>query len=276
MGKGFAELFSESLLEYGDKFVSYLKVFLFLYLIPSIIYVSVLFGLIISFIGIEGISKLASSNVDSFVMTREISKELMNLLPMSFWIIFSVLTLVMIIFNFLMNLSYLHISLSKKEKVSFREAFRVAKHYFWKYLGLVIVITVFLILLFLLLIIPGIIFMVYWIFAIYIFIGENKGVSESLRASKKIVKGHWWKVFGFLLLIVIIAFAVIGIFSFVPFVGDLVPNLVILPFIYLFFKNFYLDLRGAKVVPEKLKVVKKIVRKKAKKKTSRRKVSRKK
>jgi hypothetical protein len=245
MVKGFAELFSESFSEYGNKFVSYLKVFVFLYLIPSIIYLIAIFGLAISFIGFENISKLADSIKSSSGMNPEIAKEIMKLLPLNFWLIFAALTLVMIIFSFLMQLSYLHIALSKKSKVSFSEAFRVAKKYFWRYVGFSIVTLFFLAVLFLLLIIPGIIFMVYWVFAVYILVGENKGILESLSASKKLVKGRWWKVFGFFLLIVILAIVVDATFSFVPLIGSIVPNLVVLPFIYLFFKNFYLDLRGS-------------------------------
>ncbi len=46
--------------------------------------------------------------------------------------------------------------------------------------------------------------MIFWIFASYIFIGENKGILESLKISHQIVKGKWWKVFGWTLLFVLI------------------------------------------------------------------------
>lgn len=51
-------------------------------------------------------------------------------------------------------------------------------------------------LLFFLLIIPGIIYLVYW--SLSIFVVLDKGISEkkALNYSKDLVKGHWWRVLG--------------------------------------------------------------------------------
>jgi hypothetical protein len=47
----------------------------------------------------------------------------------------------------------------------------------------------------LLFIIPGIIFAIFWAFASYVYLIEKAGVFESIRGSKKLVKGRWWSVF---------------------------------------------------------------------------------
>lgn len=83
-----------------------------------------------------------------------------------------------------------------------------------------IVMGIFLIVLFLLLIIPGIIYLVYWAFALYAVALSNKSGREALRYSKKIVNKRWWTVLGYNILYAIIGFIlsipviiVLGIFS---------------------------------------------------------------
>ena len=120
-----------------------------------------------------------------------------------------------------------------------------------------------------LLIIPGIIFGVFWIFAVYIFFSEKGTIRSSLKKSRKIVNGKWWRIFGSILLLVIIVSFISGIIGFpaqlamaiFTFAGGLLPTWTILfsgvmqvisgivsmligVFMILFFKNFYFDLKG--------------------------------
>lgn len=94
---------------------------------------------------------------------------------------------------------------------------------------------------FILLVIPGIIFMVWFGFAKFIFVGENKNIKESIKQSKLIVRGKFWPVLGrtivFDLFIIIIQMA----FTLIPYgVGSLVSQLfgalIILPY-YLLYKE---------------------------------------
>lgn len=78
---------------------------------------------------------------------------------------------------------------------------RAALKRFWDGLLLTIVTTVLLALLFALFIVPGVIFSVYWTFAYFALVLDGKGVIGSLRHSTAIVRGNWWKVFGYLLLL---------------------------------------------------------------------------
>ena len=52
-------------------------------------------------------------------------------------------------------------------------------------------------LLLLLLIVPGIIFAVYWIFFIYILVLKDISISKTFEYSKKLVKWRWWEIFGY-------------------------------------------------------------------------------
>lgn len=69
----------------------------------------------------------------------------------------------------------------------------------------------------LLLVIPGIIYALRTTFAPVIIVGENKAYRAALQRSKDAVKGHSWRIFGTLLLLVILLFVlpflVIGLAS---------------------------------------------------------------
>ena len=172
--------------------------------------------------------------------------------------------------------------------MSIKETLAGGKKYFWRFFGFYIVYIILIIFLSLLFIIPGIIFGVYWIFASYVFIGENKGIFESLKTSRSIIKGNWWKVFGWILLFGLIAIGISLIFyivagainsaiglpslikiisqgitqddivaqispftliitSFITNIFDSLASLILYPLIILFFKNFYLDMKKAKL-----------------------------
>jgi len=78
--------------------------------------------------------------------------------------------------------------------------------------------------LFLLLIVPGIIFAVYWMFVLYVVILKDETAFDAMSYSKSLVKGRWWKtlgysiVFGLLGLIVslFLGFILGGIAYFLP------------------------------------------------------------
>ncbi len=74
--------------------------------------------------------------------------------------------------------------------------------------------------LFLLLIIPGLIFAVFWYFTLYIVLYYGKTGMDAMKESKSIVTGRWWKTLGYMLLIGIISALAIGII--VALIGALV------------------------------------------------------
>jgi len=242
MGKGFWELFGDSISEYGSKFVIILKTFLFLYLIPFVIFGLVIWGvlsanlggkssaldLIASEGGIQGIFNIAFGNWAAMG---------------AMIVLFIVIFLLAIVFIVLLYSSFINISFAKDGKIGFKKVFNTSKKYFWKYLGLGIVLAILLTILYLLLVIPGIIFTVYWAFAAFILIKENVNIGESMKRSKALVRGKWWRVFGYLLLVYIIYFIVAFVVGFIPIFADLVSMLVLTPFVVIFLKNFYLELK---------------------------------
>lgn len=66
---------------------------------------------------------------------------------------------------------------------------------FWPYLGLAILSTIGIVLGLILLIVPGIMLMVRWSAASGFVIGEQLGITDSLKASWDATKGHGWAIF---------------------------------------------------------------------------------
>jgi hypothetical protein len=107
-----------------------------------------------------------------------------------------------------------------------------------------ILTNIFLILLFLMLIIPGIIYSVYWTFNLYSVVLCDKFGKGAMDYSKSLVKGRWWKVLSYAALInilVVIFSLIIGavfsaIFSFIKvmtggetifeFLGYMLSNII--------------------------------------------------
>lgn len=80
----------------------------------------------------------------------------------------------------------------RSSRFSFRELLTSSRRSFFKYLGFSLVSFIFLIGLFLLLIIPGIIFSVYWLLGSFVFFNEKKNIRESLKKSRELISGRWW------------------------------------------------------------------------------------
>ena len=254
----FGELFGKSWQEYKSNFRVFLIIFLLLSVIPSIIYFAGSMPFNLKFLQFTG---SGLSEMFSLVL------QLKYLIPAI------ILGILMFLLGLLMSASFVYNSLYRKKEMSVRETLLGGKKYFWKYFLFSIVYFVFLALLFLLFIIPGIIFLIFWIFASYILIGENKGILESLKTSHDIVRGKWWRVFGFALLFglimiaISIGFSIVGgivniiiglphlikgatqtsfvyiLTEFVRTLANLGAGLITAPWSILFFKNFYLDLK---------------------------------
>lgn len=72
------------------------------------------------------------------------------------------------------------------------------------------------------LIIPGIIFSVYWAFAVYATIIGGKSGFDAMNYSKSLVKGRWWKTLGYFIVLGILQ---ILIFWIITYVGTMVVDL---------------------------------------------------
>jgi len=278
----FSSLFQKSVDDYKSNFKPILK--LVLIFSGIILLVSMLFQ-VISYISNETVFQIAS-NPD---LIEQYNTGLITF-PLYYSISNVILSLISFFLTLFVSASLISVSV-KKSKFSYKDLFEMGKSKYWKYFGLSIVTGIFILLLTLLLIIPGIIFGVYWAFVAYVFFDKDKKIMDSLKESRKIVKGRWWKTFGYILLfglisllIMIVAsvvelptylimmanifsstdisLAVLIISSVTSMIYQFLVALVISPLFILFLKNFYLEMKkGVKESPEKkLKETKKKVK----------------
>lgn len=121
-------------------------------------------------------------------------------------------------------------------KISVKQAFNYASKIYWKFLLLSVLLTLILGFGFVLLIIPGILFMVWYSFSRFIVVEDNKiGVIAALNRSKNLVKNRFWAIFARVI--------VFGIFTLLagmlPFVSTVFGALFVLP-LYLLYRELVL------------------------------------
>jgi hypothetical protein len=98
---------------------------------------------------------------------------------------------------------------------------------------------------FLLFIIPGIILIVWFFLVSYVVVVEKTGPIQTLKRSKKLVKGHFWGVLGRLTLIFFLSTLVSALLIRLGFIGPIV-NLLLSPLWMIFGYLIYQDLAKAK------------------------------
>ena len=87
-------------------------------------------------------------------------------------------------------------SLDNSEK-TFWEILKLSFSKWWSAIWANILYSIWVWLLLLLLIIPWLIFAVYWIFFIYVIVLKDISATKSFEYSKKMVKWRWWEIFGY-------------------------------------------------------------------------------
>jgi hypothetical protein len=104
-----------------------------------------------------------------------------------------------------------------------------------------------------LLIIPGLVLLTWWILIAPVIVLERRGVFEAFGRSRELVRGHGWNVFGAIVIgivISIIARIVVALLliwlpsGLQDFLGSLISNTVIAPFIAAAWTIMYFRLRG--------------------------------
>jgi len=264
----FDNIFSQTWKEYRTNFSAILKFILIFIIIPSFVFLLINTSLILSN---DNLRELILNN------TKASSRPLFSDIP--YYLLLGITSLISLALTVFVYAGLTSVSL-KKNGYKFVDIVYSSKKNFWRYLTYSIVIIIFLTLLFILLIIPMIIFLIYWIFAAYILFDQDKGILESLKTSKKLVRGKWWKVFGYSLLFFLIIVAIsIGIYlvssillmsyyigngfsSFLSggpitstffvlrqitsFISQTISSIIVIPLTIIFFKNFYLKLKKSK------------------------------
>jgi hypothetical protein len=135
-------------------------------------------------------------------------------------------------------------------EVDVKASYEYAFSRLWGLIGLAILIALVVGVGFILLVIPGIIFLVFLAVAVPAFIIERLGVTESMSRSWKLVSGSWWHVLGVIVVAGIIAGVINGILTAIgghTFLGSwimsAIAQLITAPFVALVGIVLYVDLR---------------------------------
>ena len=112
---------------------------------------------------------------------------------------------------------------------------------FWKFLGASILLVLAIAIGFVLLIVPGVIFALMFMFTMFIVIDRELGPIEAMKESHRITRGHKWNLLGFTLVLVLIN--LLGVLAL------LVGLLVSIPVSSLAFAHVYRLLAG-RTVPD--------------------------
>ncbi len=88
-----------------------------------------------------------------------------------------------------------------------------AKKYFWSYIVISMLTLMLILFWFFLLVIPALVFTVFYSFAVYALVFEGKREMEAIDRSKELVRGRFWPVAGRLLFLILIVAVISGIFA---------------------------------------------------------------
>jgi uncharacterized membrane protein len=212
-----------------------------------------LFGMLAVLIGVVLVSGLAA-----FIGFKGQESLLIKITVIALMILVAAATLAVAIWYSTRSKAGIYLMI-KNNFNSVKESWLESKKIFWPFFWLSLLVTLLVLLWMILLFIPGIIFAVFYSFAIIIFVFEGQGGMKAIRASKNLVKGYWWSVFGrlaFLGLVVYLLAWLLGI----PVTAtednivlstslSLINSIIILvisPFLYIYSVKLYQNLKEVK------------------------------
>src|SRR3989344_7229660 len=144
--------------------------------------------------------------------------------------------LIVLIAGLITEIALIRMAAGEESRV--QEAYKRAWPRLLPFLGLSLLVGLTILVGFILIIIPGIIFAVWFGFSYFVFLLENTGIREAMKKSKAYVKGRFWAVLGriVVLLLILLPFMIISSIAdgmsaeAVSFVVDILVGLFVAPF----------------------------------------------
>jgi len=99
---------------------------------------------------------------------------------------------------------------------------------------------------FLMLVVPGILFAVWFSFALYVFAAEGLTGMEALKRSRALVAGNWWGVGYRFLCVGALFFMMLAVTSWIPFASDALNIFFCMPFGVIFGYLLYDNVKNAR------------------------------
>jgi hypothetical protein len=211
---------------------------------------------------VYGLIGLIPIAIVSFLVTLVIFTGVWSKVPfiaqMSLGFIFGLLIVFSIIFAIYygIRVKAATLLLIKNNYSDTRDNFKDSKKYVWGMLGVSLLMFVVVLAWGFVFLIPAIIFGVYYMFASYILVVENKRSFSSMERSYDLVHGFWWPVFGRMMLLALIGLIFFMILSWPlnfmeensgPFMlYNIVTNVIwmaISPYFVIYYYNIYKSLK---------------------------------
>jgi hypothetical protein len=168
------------------------------------------------------------------------------------WLWVSVATVIMALGQLMMMMAYI-LAMAGGEAVGANEAYRRASGKLLRAIWLAFIFFVVVFGAAGLLIIPGIIFFGWFMFAFYIMVLEDQGGMNALFYSREYVKGKWWAIVGYMLLPAAISMALTWVFNavfsalHVPYASEVVNialSLIVTPVAAIYMYLVYAGLKA--------------------------------
>jgi hypothetical protein len=155
-----------------------------------------------------------------FIVTTPLHIIFMENIPLRLFLIIVLFGLWLIVYILtITGVTLIATSYLKKEKINLKQILNKSISKFFLSFKTIIMAGP-IILLATILLIPGIIRFIHYIFILYVVILKDLDGSEALGYSRKLVKGRWWKVFGYNFIIAVITgiidFGLNRLFSLIP------------------------------------------------------------
>lgn len=169
-----------------------------------------------------------------------------------------ILGIIAFVVNLWGSVALLYAIKEREQEIGIKESFAKAWHKIFSYFWVSILTGLIAMAGFLLFIIPGIIFSIWFSLAAYVLVSEDLKGMKALRRSKQLIKGYWFKVFwrfivlGFLITIIYIVFSspisFISVLLNIPFAQNItnIINIFITPFSLAFTFLIYENLKQLK------------------------------
>lgn len=133
--------------------------------------------------------------------------------PFPILIFFGIYILSLVIVSTLSFVALLSAIMKKNEAQTVQGAYALAAKFFWNYLWLIILNTFIVTGAYFFFIVPGVLYQIWFSFALYILIDQNIRGTQALLMSKEYVKNHFGEIFARFFIVIVFTFALSFAFS---------------------------------------------------------------
>lgn len=264
---GFESIFSKSWGEFKKNISLALKSSWWFFILPALVILLIITSMVATIL-IQTVKSLPNESIGKDALTitgNAIGSS--SAVAGGIFITIIILLVVFTVFFIINQIVILYAAIfNEKGGMKLKQATKGALSYFWKFLGLTLLILILLSLitlipisigililillrsylfiavpLFLIFCLLGIVLCIYfsikWSFSVFVLLREKTKIIEALKRSSVIVRGRWWKVLGYLMLFSLIA-------SGISFVVSIIMQMMYLLFLGLMFMSFLFGAAG--------------------------------